>query len=149
MSEWSEGRRVRIYTDEQRERKNKYNRELYQKKKEYIKLYGIEYRKNNKDKESARAKKYQQENKEQCKITRIKRTYGLTKEAYLKLVTLNDNKCFLCNKEGEILHIDHDHSTGIVRKLLCKSCNLALGLFKDDPELLLKAAQYIKDHKYE
>ena len=46
---------------------------------------------------------------------------------------------------GGRFHIDHDHSTGKVRGLLCTACNMGLGLFKDDPEMLLRAIDYLED----
>ena len=40
-------------------------------------------------------------------------------------------------------HVDHDHETGGIRGLLCGRCNMAIGLFEDDPDLLLRARDYI------
>ena len=64
--------------------------------------------------------------------------------------------CAICGFEEDIrsargrvrrLVIDHDHATGIVRDLLCSRCNKALGLFRDDVEVVLAAAQYLIKHR--
>lgn len=56
------------------------------------------------------------------------------------------NKCELCGSPpgARRLHIDHDHTTGALRGLLCHGCNVGLGYFKDDPELLERAAEYLR-----
>lgn len=54
-------------------------------------------------------------------------------------------KCYLCGaSQDRNLAVDHCHSTGKVRKLLCSQCNQALGLFKDNPEVMRKAALYVE-----
>lgn len=56
-----------------------------------------------------------------------------------------DGKCYLCGGiDFRNLAVDHNHKTGKVRRLLCSSCNTGLGKFKDDPDLLTKAAVYLK-----
>jgi transcription elongation factor Elf1 len=52
-------------------------------------------------------------------------------------------ECIICGKETSVV-IDHDHKTGDVRGGLCSNCNLGLGHFKDDPELLRLAALYLE-----
>lgn len=56
------------------------------------------------------------------------------------------SRCMICPDEIELrtAHIDHCHETGAVRGLLCRSCNLGLGHFKDRVELLEKAMTYLK-----
>ena len=55
-------------------------------------------------------------------------------------------KCWICQGDNGLkaLCIDHDHKTNNVRGLLCNLCNRAIGLLRDDPELIDKAAEYIR-----
>ena len=73
--------------------------------------------------------------------------YGLTPEAYIKMYESQDGKCAICGLEPTTqrgLHIDHCHETNIVRGLLCHSCNIAIGNFKDSKDLLIKAINYLE-----
>ena len=80
------------------------------------------------------------------------RRYGLTTVQYESLLADQNGVCASCgdappsrdiNSKHARLAVDHDHKTGKIRGLLCSPCNQALGLFKDSPELLDKAKQYI------
>lgn len=51
--------------------------------------------------------------------------------------------CVICGSEGDVV-VDHDHKTGMVRGALCINCNVGIGHFKDDPELLELAALYLR-----
>lgn len=51
--------------------------------------------------------------------------------------------CTICKTEGK-LHVDHDHSTGLTRGLLCHSCNVGLGHMRDSPDILRSAIAYLK-----
>jgi Recombination endonuclease VII len=78
----------------------------------------------------------------------LQRKYGITLEQYEQMRLDQDNKCAICSNEfTKSPHTDHDHETGEVRSLLCGTCNKGLGQFKDDPELLRKAAVYIERNK--
>lgn len=76
------------------------------------------------------------------------RKYGLTEDEYDFIFEQQGGSCKLCSFKPRIrnLAIDHDHRTGKVRGLLCNECNLGLGKFKDDPELLKEAAKYLEEH---
>lgn len=83
--------------------------------------------------------------------------YGITIEEYERMLQMQEGVCDLCkrpetaidNRTGKVrpLSIDHDHETGVVRALLCKNCNQALGFVKDSPELLRRMADYIEEHR--
>lgn len=62
---------------------------------------------------------------------------------------LQSGKCFICGGKNKLkpLYVDHDKNTNKIRKLLCQHCNTGLGFFKDSIEIMLKAVQYLKDHK--
>ncbi len=76
--------------------------------------------------------------------------FGITPDEYNALLKSQNGRCAICQgKEvGRNGHsswiIDHDHKTGRVRGLLCHYCNLALGLVKDNPKVLLAMAAYLK-----
>lgn len=53
--------------------------------------------------------------------------------------------CAIC-RSAPAVHVDHDHGTGAVRALLCFNCNGGLGQFRDDPEILRAAAEYVRFH---
>jgi hypothetical protein len=94
----------------------------------------------------------------QCrgKNSYYKRNYGIDDVGLEQMKKQQDYKCYLCGSDGfligknnhtERLAVDHDHKTGKVRKLLCHNCNRALGLFKDNSELMRKAASYVEEHR--
>ena len=81
------------------------------------------------------------------RASRIKAQYGLTEEDYKRLLVLQAGVCAVCQTScstGKRLAVDHDHASGRIRGLLCTSCNNGLGRFKDDPKLLIRAADYLK-----
>jgi len=75
--------------------------------------------------------------------------YGITVDEYNAMYTAQNGGCYICGEPeiGKSLSIDHDHVSGKVRGLLCSNHNRALGLMQDDPDILLKAHEYlVKDH---
>jgi len=82
----------------------------------------------------------------------LKSKYGITPEDYDALLAAQGGACALCsapqpNKVGSRFYIDHDHASGAVRGLLCGPCNMGLGQFRDDPDLLRAAAQYVERNR--
>jgi len=79
---------------------------------------------------------------------RWEKTYGLSVEAYYTMQQTQQGLCALC-KTAPAEAIDHCHTTGQVRKLLCTNCNLGLGSFFDNPTVLRRAADYVEQYKSE
>jgi len=82
---------------------------------------------------------------------RLKYAYGITIEQYEEMLALQNHQCAICATDFASLErrpcIDHCHETGVVRGLLCGNCNSALGKFKDSPEMLQRAMEYLLKHK--
>lgn len=80
---------------------------------------------------------------------RIKKLYGLSRDKYHVLVDSQDSKCAICAKHFKNnfnLHIDHCHTTGKVRGLLCNKCNQAIGLFGENVAKMRLAIEYLVNH---
>ena len=79
----------------------------------------------------------------------LKKRYGISEEQYNEMFNRQNGVCAICktNEGQKQLAVDHDHKTGIIRKLLCMNCNTAIGMFKDDPELLQAAISYLREHR--
>ena len=85
----------------------------------------------------------------------LKRYYGLSLNDYAEMYRVQDGKCGICklpemdkDRHGNVrvLAVDHCHKTGSVRELLCYSCNSMLGQAKDNEQVLLAGADYIRRH---
>ena len=78
----------------------------------------------------------------------LKKMHGLTLDEFNEMLKSQDGKCAICgdlSKEDERhFAVDHDHKTGENRGILCHKCNMAVGLFKDDPALFQSAITYLK-----
>ena len=74
----------------------------------------------------------------------IKRRYGLTVEDFQRMFQAQAGRCAICHDPFvKRPHVDHCHSTGRVRGLLCRLCNVSLGGFRDNPKLLQRAIDYL------
>jgi hypothetical protein len=82
--------------------------------------------------------------------------YGITVEQFEELKRRQGGVCAICGqpetlvRQGGLceLTIDHDHETGQIRGLLCNNCNRAIGLLKDNTQVLRSAAAYLERFEY-
>lgn len=82
----------------------------------------------------------------------IQKRYGISKEKYEEMEKRQGGVCACCKqspkdrgRNGSFV-VDHCHTTGVVRGLLCAKCNAGIGFFDDDPELLVLASTYLKTY---
>ena len=130
------------------------------------------WREANPDKARAQYKRYRDANREVCwertkswrkrnpeKVARgktvcnLRANYGITLEDYDRFMKSQDGACAIClrlpdpnSKKDRRLSVDHCHTTGKVRGLLCNRCNRAIGLFGETEDILLAAAAYLRRH---
>ncbi len=95
------------------------------------------------------------ENHISSRDSHLKNKYGMNESDYIEMLKEQNGVCAICGKPElknarnglpAPLYIDHDHKNDRVRKLLCSKCNSGLGMFNDDPDLLIRAAEYLRKH---
>ena len=75
-------------------------------------------------------------------------THTFTFDDYEKMIIDQNNQCYICSTYlVNTPHIDHDHATGKVRKLLCHHCNALLGLAREDIQILQNSIDYLITHR--
>lgn len=89
---------------------------------------------------------------EKIKWRRLEKIYGLSKAGYMEIFRKQKGRCAICRKKPSkkvmagngMLDVDHNHKTKKIRGLLCRSCNMALGSFRDNLKLFQAAARYLR-----
>lgn len=76
----------------------------------------------------------------------LRKNYGISLAEYGEMLAAQGGVCAICaaSPSDRELAVDHDHETGVVRALLCGPCNRSLGLLKEDPTILRRAADYVE-----
>lgn len=123
--------------------------------KEHKKVYDSAYYKKNVEHKKLLAKKHNaNRSSEYQKNAFIKSKYGITLNEYNDMLKMQNGVCAICGMEETRknrytgickLHIDHDHSTGKIRGLLCSKCNFGISAFKDNPDILMEAINYLNN----
>lgn len=156
--------------EEKRAKRREYLKEYYLKNKKHIQQRTKKHRLENIDRERARTRKYRADNLEavrahdllRCRVRnqkpeqkaynreyRLINLYGIDSETYNEMFAEQEGRCSICGTHQTelktILCVDHSHSTGKVRGLLCAKCNSLLGYAEDNPEILKSAIEYLKN----
>lgn len=95
-------------------------------------------------------RRWREQNREEAHLRKKRshlKKYGITLAEYDAMLKRQGGGCAICGTSengGRKLSVDHCHTVGTVRGLLCNRCNYALGQFDDRPELLKRAATYLE-----
>lgn len=97
----------------------------------------------------AQSRQWIADNPEKKKDQRLRAAFGISRVDFLEMLAIQNNRCAICgyssDKHGKYFPVvDHCHTTGKVRGLLCMNCNQGLGKFKDSYNNLLGAAMYLQ-----
>lgn len=87
----------------------------------------------------------------QSRNNKLQHKYGISLAEFEKMAEAIDYKCEICGEEERTrkdLVVDHNHSTGETRGLLCSMCNTGIGQLGDSPSNLARAIQYLHDRGY-
>ena len=127
-------------------------------------LRAKKWRENNLERDKANRLRFYKKNREiilqRCKTSYRDRrrayvlgyNHGISADDYEKMFLSQGGVCAVCKnpptgKGIEVhLHVDHDHSSGSVRGLLCGRCNKALGLLKDNPDSIMALYLYLESY---
>lgn len=111
---------------------------------------GRAYAARNREGAQARQRRYlaKPSTRRRVRGTQLRYKYGIDITAYEDMLRSQGFECAICGSADpgrniDLFSVDHDHTAGHVRGLLCNGCNTGLGLLRDDPALLLKAADYL------
>lgn len=106
---------------------------------------------------AAAAREWRKKNPNLARNSELKKKHGITLEDYEALLAEQGGACAVChrppgavgtgNKSVGTLAVDHCHTTGTFRGLLCTNCNLGIGSFFESPKLLEDAAAYLRSHQ--
>lgn len=87
-------------------------------------------------------------NNARARDSRLKHMYGISLDEYNRMLDEQNGVCMICKRtescnDGRRFNVDHCHTTGEVRGLLCNNCNKGLGHFKYNTLLLHNAIKYL------
>lgn len=105
--------------------------------------YANKWNSENRHKRNTASKEWAKKNPRKRNENWFKWRYKIDLSQYENMVIQQNNQCFICKIETK-LFVDHNHSNGQIRALLCRHCNTALGFAKEDIQILSNMIYYIK-----
>lgn len=124
----------------------KVNRSAYLKNREERIKYASEYAKSNPMVKVKTRENHKKKFPEYSRMSTLKK-YGLTIESFNQMLEETDNCCWICKDRfvrKEDANVDHCHTSGKVRGILCSACNTALGLARDNETILSSMIKYLQ-----
>jgi len=126
-----------VDTSSKHGRRNKCKKCFREGRQEYSRNYSREWFRRNPDK---------------SRNSMLKQYYGITLDDYDKMLFAQEGECAVCNRHHteskKPLYVDHCHTTGAVRGLLCHTCNSGIGMLNDDLDMLYSACEYLEQYKH-
>ncbi len=138
---------------EERDRRAGRTSEQKEARNEYTRAWRASRTREQKEVRNAHMRAYQKQfrllHPEKIRAQNRRRYYGLSPAVFEELRQKQEGKCAVCSNAlvtGRGTQVDHCHSTGKVRGLVCQGCNLVLGFSEDNPETLRSAIEYLERH---
>ncbi|HEY1814900.1 MAG TPA: endonuclease VII domain-containing protein [Kofleriaceae bacterium] len=117
-----------------------------------VRKAGAKWRAGNKKKISELGKRDRDQNPGRVRAAVLRRNFGITPLQLAAAVYFQLGRCAICRRDLIFdknlkvrVHVDHDHRSGAFRGVLCVGCNSAIGKLKDDPAVLMRAADYVRN----
>lgn len=110
--------------------------------------FARKWRKENPEEHKRRKRQWAINNPEKAKRSLMRRIWkrkGLNPDQVEEYIKTHPNVCEICGQpdDYQALSVDHSHDKKVFRGLLCSKCNMGIGLFQDNPQLLQKAIEYL------
>lgn len=143
LKQWQKNHRI-----ENKEVLSIYHKEKYLKNRDARLKYAKEYKFTNKELISEKAKEFRKINPDRVKSWDLMQSFGITFEHYSSMLEKQNGVCKICKQTESIgknknLSVDHCHTTGKIRGLLCHTCNTTLGKVKESIQTLQTMCDYI------
>jgi hypothetical protein len=141
---------MRALTEAQREKNKAVCKAWHKANREVACARSKKWRLDNPERKRANDVAWQRANTRRIRHSKLQRKFGISIEQYETMLHEQGGVCFLCdgvNENGRQLGVDHNHSTGGIRKLLCIHCNTAIERLDTIPHWAQKADTYIRSHQ--